>query len=293
LGLDAELVVVDTDSGLVRELSAAYVSGHLGHACCLTGHGMQGGTVEQALVLASPRELTAGWSYTALSRARGQTRLLVYEPQLAEERSEFAPGEQRPTAGRRDLLARVQRHMLERDDEELAIEQLPGEGRGDDPEVAASRALARQRFDPMTPSMRKSSDLSQATRPDTTATLSAWPKRAIARATSGLLALGVSGTGRRPIAAQPVGALPPGLRIPRLQAVDRRSWVAMACAILVHRVAGTVRARWRSLDRGASRIGDADLRRASRGRERGAVAARIAPATAAAQARGVEAPNGP
>jgi conjugative relaxase-like TrwC/TraI family protein len=142
--LDAERVVVDTDSGLVRELSAAYVSEHLEHAYCLTGHGMQGGTVEQAVVVASPRELTAGWSYTALSRSRAETRLLIYEHQLAGERSEFAPGEQGPTAARSALLARVQRHMLEREDEDLAIEQLPGAGRADDPELAGSRALATE-----------------------------------------------------------------------------------------------------------------------------------------------------
>ena len=140
--LDAERVVVDTDSGLVRELSAAYVSEHLEHAYCLTGHGMQGATVEQAVVVASPRELTAGWSYTALSRSRAETRLLIYDHQRAGERSEFAPGEQRPTAARSALLARVQRHMLERDDEDLAIEQLPGAGRADDPGLAGSRPLA-------------------------------------------------------------------------------------------------------------------------------------------------------
>ena len=75
--LDDDGVVIDTDSGLVRELPAAYVSEHLEHAYSLTGHGMQGGTVERALSWwASPRDLTAGWSYTALSRARGETRLL-------------------------------------------------------------------------------------------------------------------------------------------------------------------------------------------------------------------------
>jgi conjugative relaxase-like TrwC/TraI family protein len=70
--LDADRVVIDADSGLVRELPAAYVSEHLEHAYSLTGHGMQGGTVETALVVAAPRDLTAGWSYTALSRARGR-----------------------------------------------------------------------------------------------------------------------------------------------------------------------------------------------------------------------------
>jgi hypothetical protein len=143
--LDDRRVVIDTDSGLVRELAAAYVSEHLEHAYALTGHGMQGGTVETALVVASPRDLTAGWSYTALSRARGQTRLLIYDDQqLAEERGEFAPAGQTSPVARDDLLARVQRRMLQRDDEDLAIEQLPGAGRADDPEVAASRELAAE-----------------------------------------------------------------------------------------------------------------------------------------------------
>ena len=142
--VDGDRVVIDTDSGLVRELPSAYVSEHLEHAYSLTGHGMQGGTVETALVVASPRDLTAGWSYTALSRARGETRLLIHDHQLAEGRGEFAPSEQTQTAARGDLLARVQRHMLERDDEDLAIEQLPGAGRADDPEVAGSRALASE-----------------------------------------------------------------------------------------------------------------------------------------------------
>jgi conjugative relaxase-like TrwC/TraI family protein len=140
--VDGDCVVIDTDSGLVRELPSSYVSEHLEHAYSLTGHGMQGGTVETALIVASPRDLTAGWSYTALSRARGQTRLLVFDHQLAEGRSEFAPAEQLPTAVKSDLLARVQRHMLERDDEDLAIEQLPGAGRADDPALVGSRGLA-------------------------------------------------------------------------------------------------------------------------------------------------------
>ncbi len=139
--LDTERVVIDTDSGLARELPAAYVSEHLEHAYALTGHGMQGATVETALVLASPRDLTAGWSYTALSRARGQTRLLIYGHEPARERGEYAPSDQTRDLTRGDLLARAQRHMHERDDEDLAIDQLPGAGRADDPEIAASRDL--------------------------------------------------------------------------------------------------------------------------------------------------------
>ncbi len=142
--LDADRVVIDTDSRLVRELPGAYVAEHLEHAYALTGHGMQGGTVERAVVVASPRDLTAGWSYTALSRARGDTRLLLYDEQPAGDRSEFAPAEQTATAAPNDLLARVGRRMLERDDEDLAIEQLPGAGRPDDPQLAAARVLASE-----------------------------------------------------------------------------------------------------------------------------------------------------
>jgi hypothetical protein len=110
---------------------------------------MQGGTVQTAIVLASPRDLTAGWSYTALSRARGPTRLLVCGEDLAAQRSDFAPTERTETvAARGELLARVQQRMLQRDDEDLAVEQLPGPrpgaaaGRPDDPQLARAQTLA-------------------------------------------------------------------------------------------------------------------------------------------------------
>ncbi len=140
--LDPDRVVIDIDGGLVRELPAAYVAEHVEHAYSLTGHGMQGGTVQTVVVVASPRDLTAGWSYTALSRARETTRLLVYDDDLERERSEFAPVNQAPTATRHELLERVGRRMLEREDEDLAIEQLPGPGRTDDPDLAGVRAHA-------------------------------------------------------------------------------------------------------------------------------------------------------
>jgi conjugative relaxase-like TrwC/TraI family protein len=165
--LDADRVVIDTDSGLTRELPAAYASEHLEHAYSLTGHGMQGGTVETALVVACPRDLTAGWSYTALSRARGQTRLLIYEHELTEGRVELAPAKQLPMVARSDLLTRVERHMLERDDEDLAIEKLAGAGRADDPDLAGSRELAAEpsqewaaaRSEPETPAVATSAQL--------------------------------------------------------------------------------------------------------------------------------------
>jgi conjugative relaxase-like TrwC/TraI family protein len=140
--LDTDRVVIDTDSGLIRELSATYAAQHLEHAYALTGHGMQGGTVETATVVASPHDLTAGWSYTALSRARGHTRLLIYENGQAEERSEFAPTQQAPPTSRDELLSRVAQRMLERDDEDLAIDQLPGAGRIDDCTLADDRWIS-------------------------------------------------------------------------------------------------------------------------------------------------------
>jgi hypothetical protein len=100
---------------------------------------MQGATVERAIVVASPRNLTAGWSYTALSRARGETQLLVVDAH-DEERSEFAPaGSATP---RHPLLTRVARRMRERDDEDLAVEQLH-RGVGHHPEQAAEHAEQR------------------------------------------------------------------------------------------------------------------------------------------------------
>jgi conjugative relaxase-like TrwC/TraI family protein len=135
--LDGGRATIETDSGAVRELPAAYVDEHVEHAYALTGHSMQGGTVERAIVVASPRDLTAGWSYTALSRARGETRVLIVDAD-ENERSEFAPSGS--TVAREPCLARIARRMLERDDEDLAVERVPGY---EHPERSAERAEPR------------------------------------------------------------------------------------------------------------------------------------------------------
>jgi ATP-dependent exoDNAse (exonuclease V) alpha subunit len=124
--LRREHLVIDTDAGLVRTLPASYVQEHVEHAYALTCHCMQGATVESAFVVASSRDLTAGWSYTALSRARGQTHLYVHGERRSQDRAEFAPVRQRSSSGRDELLARASRRMLERDDEHPALEQLQG-----------------------------------------------------------------------------------------------------------------------------------------------------------------------
>jgi conjugative relaxase-like TrwC/TraI family protein len=135
--LDPDRVVIDTDSHLTRQLPASYVAEHVEHAYALTGHGMQGATVERAIVVATPHDLTAGWSYTALTRARHHIRLLIHDhhPLTEHQRSEIAPTATDRWAGRADMLARVARRMTERDDQDLAIEQLPEAGHPDDPRL--------------------------------------------------------------------------------------------------------------------------------------------------------------
>jgi hypothetical protein len=137
---DEDRVVIETDSQLVRALPAGYVAEHVQHAYALTGHGMQGATVERAFVVASPQDLTAGWSYTALSRARASTRLFIHQEELGHEREEIAPHEPDRMPERAELLARVQQRMTVPDDEDLAIEQLAPAGHADHPRLIAGPA---------------------------------------------------------------------------------------------------------------------------------------------------------
>jgi len=117
-------IVVQVDSGGTRELDTQYIERHLQHAYALTGHGMQGGTVEWAAVIGQPEDFSRNWSYTALSRARQPTEIfLIDEPTLHTlDREEVAPAqskEQQP-----EPLQRLARRMRARDDEDLALEQL-------------------------------------------------------------------------------------------------------------------------------------------------------------------------
>jgi conjugative relaxase-like TrwC/TraI family protein len=139
--LDPDQVVIETDAHLCRTLPAAYVADHVEHAYALTGHGMQGATVEHAIVLAGPHDLSRGWSYAALSRARGHTQLLIRDTTpTPANRDEYAPTARNQPDTSRELLARVARRMLERDDEDLALDQLVAAGRADDPQLANSGA---------------------------------------------------------------------------------------------------------------------------------------------------------
>jgi hypothetical protein len=134
--VDLAGIVIETDAHLTRDLPAGYVAEHVEHAYALTGHGMQGGTVEQAIVLAAPHDLSQGWSYTALSRARGETRLLITGREAPiRERDDIAPRMRGTQAEASEVLGQVARRMLERDDEDLAIDQLATPGRADDPQL--------------------------------------------------------------------------------------------------------------------------------------------------------------
>jgi hypothetical protein len=145
--VDPARIMLEADAGRVRALPAGYVAEHVEHAYALTGHGMQGGTVEWAGVVAEPRDLTRGWSYTALSRARATTRLHIHSghvdpPEDLAERGPDLPFD-RSTA-----LKRVASRMLVRDDEDLAVDQLPPvpqAGRPDDPDLRSTGAPRQER----------------------------------------------------------------------------------------------------------------------------------------------------
>ena len=122
IDVDKGSLTIETDASGVRELPAGYVADHAEHAYALTGHGMQGGTVEWAGVIGSPPEFTANWSYTALSRAREPTEIYVIadEDRFAAERAEIAPPDQHA----RTPLQRMAMSMRRRDDEDLALDWI-------------------------------------------------------------------------------------------------------------------------------------------------------------------------
>lgn len=126
---------IRTDQGEHRTLPADYVKQHVEHAYALTGHGVQGATVEWAGVVARPEHLTKGWSYTALSRARDTTELYVpaIDHDRAQDRAELAPHDTTTHPERDETKTRIAARMTVRDDEDLAVAQLvEGQARDDD-----------------------------------------------------------------------------------------------------------------------------------------------------------------
>jgi hypothetical protein len=132
------------DSGATRRLDPEYLAGHVDHAYVLTGHGMQGATVEWAGVIGQPGDFSRNWSYTALSRAREPVEVFVVdEPGRAdEEREEIAPVHRQ----RAHLpIERMAARMRERDDEHLALEQLEPSGQERDVSSARERIYELER----------------------------------------------------------------------------------------------------------------------------------------------------
>ena len=115
---------IGTDNGAIRQIDGEYASHHLEYAYALTGHGMQGGTVEWAAVIGRPGDFTRNWSYTVLSRARESTEILLIDepPRAQEDRAQIAPATN--IAHRQGPIEQIAARMRERDDEDLAVEQL-------------------------------------------------------------------------------------------------------------------------------------------------------------------------
>jgi conjugative relaxase-like TrwC/TraI family protein len=124
---DTRELVMESDAGGLHRLPTDYLAAHTEHAYALTGHGMQGGTVEWTGAVGTPEDFTRNWAYTALSRGREPTRLYVaaelpaHAQERAAERAEVAP-EAPPEPG--PALGRLARAMRRPDDEPLALERL-------------------------------------------------------------------------------------------------------------------------------------------------------------------------
>jgi ATP-dependent exoDNAse (exonuclease V) alpha subunit len=150
-------LTIETDGGELRPLDVAYVADHLEHAYALTGHGAQGATVDWAAVVGRPSELTHEWAYTALSRARHNTRihLISESPRADQERARYAPEPAPP--GPDQSLKALAASMRRRGAEPLALTQTAAaatpvrDGRAADgrpmppPKEPDWRAIARRR----------------------------------------------------------------------------------------------------------------------------------------------------
>jgi conjugative relaxase-like TrwC/TraI family protein len=100
-------IVIDLDEGRRLTLPRHYLdAGHVGHAYALTGHKVQGLTVERAFVLADDRRALKEWGYVALSRAREQTRVYAVEHELEPDASPHRPEPDGPVDRLAHALAR-------------------------------------------------------------------------------------------------------------------------------------------------------------------------------------------
>ena len=77
--LNSEDLAIQTDGGDTRTIPLDYGSRYLQHGYATTAHAIQGATLNHAHVLLNSATLTREWAYTALTRARHNTRLHVVD----------------------------------------------------------------------------------------------------------------------------------------------------------------------------------------------------------------------
>jgi conjugative relaxase-like TrwC/TraI family protein len=164
--VDPHDIVLHTDSGVYRTLPAGYVAEHLQHAYALTSHGMQGANVQWAAVIAAPHDMSRGWAYTALSRARTETHLYLQpSPRIHhQQREEHAPTARPQTPTREQTLDALARRMRRRDEQDLAITKLararPDEaGDRDLVPVLPHQERAAEHAEPLTPAAASRAEL--------------------------------------------------------------------------------------------------------------------------------------
>jgi ATP-dependent exoDNAse (exonuclease V) alpha subunit len=87
---DLTLAMTDHRSLVIPHIYARV--GALEHAYAITGHLAQAATFEAAMVVAPPHHHTQQWSYTALSRGRTATEVLLLTETPREQPPEHAPG---------------------------------------------------------------------------------------------------------------------------------------------------------------------------------------------------------
>ena len=113
-------ITLRSDDERTLTIPFAYLdAGHVQHAYAQTAHLAQGSTAETALIVTTPDDHAAEWTYTAASRSRGQTRHLV----LALE-----PDRQRELGDTRALdpglaIARLTEAMQRNEADQLALPQ--------------------------------------------------------------------------------------------------------------------------------------------------------------------------
>jgi len=116
---------VATDASGMVDLPADYLqAGHLTYGYALTAHKAQGMTIDRAFVLTS-EGIDRQWGYTALSRARSETRVYVARERagLGRERDELGG---RHVSDDEGPLARLTDDLARDRSQEAAFERLHG-----------------------------------------------------------------------------------------------------------------------------------------------------------------------